>query len=254
MENMQLLEFAKQLNEMIDTAVTKALSKRDKDPYQSEQTHELITAMAKAMAEYPVIGKNRTNPFFKSDYADFNSIMAAVRPALSKHGLVLIQYTSIDQESGARTLHSSIMHSSGQWMETRERITPEANNDQKWASTITYKKRHQAMAILNITIDDDASDDDAEENMKDTRVQQLQGKAINYAYSNAEQSYETINAHEHAQLTQALQGYPDLCKSILSTYKISALSDLPRGKYAHVINQVRKHIDIREKGTTPESK
>lgn len=251
MKPAEMLEFIKQVNTLIEDETQKRLSRKTEDPYQSGQTAELVTALAKAQGEYPSIGNNKVNPFFKSEYADFDSIMSGIRPVLSKNGLVLSQYTVIDQETGGRTLHSRLMHSSGQWIESRERIIPEKNDDQKWASSVTFKKRHQAMAILNITIDRDKYDDDAEGNMQETRVNDFKGTAPNYDYTNKSQPYDTVNALELGQLQQALQGWPDLCKLILDRYKISTLADLPRAKYAHVITQIRANIDQRKKGTTP---
>jgi len=247
--NLLLLTFVRQINEMVDQRANEKLAVKVKDPYQSEQINELVTALAKAQGDYQVIGKNKTNPFFKSQFADYDSIMSSVRPFLSKNGLVLSQYTVIDSDTRTRTLHSRLMHASGQWIESRETITPEDNNDQKWASTLSYKKRHQAMAILNITISDDPTDDDAETNMQQTRVEQFRGTAINHNYSPADQPEETINTHEHKQLSQALQGWPDMCKAILDRYKISTLADLPKNKYEHVIKQIRVNVEQRTKGS-----
>jgi len=241
--------FMDQLSEAIDKIVDKRMTMRPVDRYQSDQLNELVAALAKAQTEYPSIGKNRTNPFFKSEYADFDSIMNAIRPVLSKNGLVLSQFTVIDIDSQSRTLHTRLFHASGQWMESRQRIVPEKNDDQKFASSVTFNKRHQAMAILNITISDDMYDDDAERNVQDSRMADIKGTATNHNYQPNEQRYETVNAHEHAQLQEALKGWPDLAKAIMNTYKISSLADLPREKYAHVIKQIRTNIEQRTKGT-----
>lgn len=244
------LDFAKQLNDMVAAAVSQDRLNRIFDPYQSECTNELDASLSKAQGEYKTIANNRMNPFFKSEYADFNAIMSTVLPILSKNGLCLRQFTKSD-DSGGTTLHTRLSHSSGQWCESRCRIVPAKNDDQAWASTITYKKRHQAMALLGITIDRDASDDDAEENMKPVRINDLRGTAVNHTYTPSDQTYETINAHERDQLASALAGWPDIAKSILSSYKIGSLADLPRAKYAHVIKQVRSNIDQRKSGSTP---
>lgn len=249
--NLDMLEFMRKAIAFVDEINAKAVSIKPADPYQSEHVNELVAAFAKAQSEYPSIGNNRVNPFFKSEYADFDSIMCVIRPIISKHGLSLVQYTKIDEPTQSRTLHTRLYHSSGQWLESRERIIPEKNDDQKWASTVTFKKRHQAMAILNVTIDKDKYDDDAEENVKESRVANLKGTATNHTYEPVEQRYETINALEHQQLTEALQGWPDFAKAILSTYKISTLADLPRARYAHVIQQVRTNVENRKRGTTP---
>lgn len=251
----ELLSFVKDIRELIAEEVALAKEQTVPDPYQSAQTNELDAAMAKALGEYSSIGNNRVNPFFKSEYADYDTIMTAIRPILAKHGLSLRQYTVIDKETGGgRVLHTRVCHSSGQWAESRERIIPEKNDDQKWASTITFKKRHQAMAILNITIDKDKYDDDAEENMKVARLNDLRGTSINHNYESYDKPAETINKLEYEELARILQGWPDLCQDIQRHYKISSLGDLPKASYAHVKAQVLRNIEARTKGTTPAAK
>jgi hypothetical protein len=251
--NTELLQFMRNLTNFMDEIKAEARKEqsrveRERDPYQSEQTNDLIAALAKAQADYPSIGNNRTNPFFKSEYADYDSIMCSIRPLLAKNGLVLNQYTSIDDEKATRTLHTRLCHSSGQWMESRERIIPEKNDDQKWASTVTFKKRHQAMALLNITIDRDKYDDDAESNVQQSRMDDRRGTAPNYTYQPSEQPYETVNALEYSELEKALKGWPDLATAIMKSYKISSLAELPRARYALVIQKVRENIEQRKTG------
>jgi len=252
MKSFEMIEFAKQINQLVDERVKKVMEEKAQQdtPYQSAETAELITALAKAYLEYPAVTHNKSNSYLKSGYADFDAIMAVIRPVLAKNGLVLNQFTTVNPVNSAKTLHTQICHSSGQWKESRERIIPMKADDHSWASTVSYKKRHQAMALLNITISEDSSDDDAETNMKTARQQEMRGTATNHTYSNADQPYETVNVHEHGQLNQALQGWPDLCKLLLENYKISSLADLPRAKYAHVIRQIRTNIEQRKKGTT----
>ncbi len=54
-------------------------------------TEELVTALAKAQAEFPAIAKAHINPHYKSKYADLGDVMAAVRPVLAKHGIFTSQ-------------------------------------------------------------------------------------------------------------------------------------------------------------------
>ena len=57
----------------------------------SDQIDQLATALAKAQGEFDTAGKNQKNPFFKSNYADFEAVVEASRPALSKYGLSVFQ-------------------------------------------------------------------------------------------------------------------------------------------------------------------
>ncbi len=64
--------------ERLDAKVSALATRNLEDPYESRDTKELNTAMAKAYAEYPVIGANRQNAYFKDDYADLNVIMTPI--------------------------------------------------------------------------------------------------------------------------------------------------------------------------------
>ena len=57
----------------------------------SEQINELAKALAAAQAEIEGASKDKTNPHFKSRYADLASVWEACRKPLSKHGLSVIQ-------------------------------------------------------------------------------------------------------------------------------------------------------------------
>jgi hypothetical protein len=132
-----------------------------KDSYESRETNEINAALAKAQGEFPKIGYNKENPYFKSQYVDLDTIVTSIRPALSKSGLSFTQQTKINEE-GSTILHTRLRHASGQWIESRARILPPKNDPQSYASTLTYMKRYSLMSLIGITASNDASDDDAE--------------------------------------------------------------------------------------------
>ena len=77
-----IFEYMKQIDALLEEKIAKRMESEPEDPYQSPQTNELITSFAKAQTEYPRIGNNKINPFFKSEFADYNSIMSEVRPVV----------------------------------------------------------------------------------------------------------------------------------------------------------------------------
>lgn len=245
----EITEYMQQIDKLVEEKLAKRLESLPEDPYQSPMVNELVAALAKAQTEYPQIGQNRLNPYFKTEYADYDVIMCVIRPLLAKNGLTLFQFTKLISPSNERILHTQLYHSSGQWKETRERIIPEKNDDQKWACTITFKKRHQAMALLNITIDKDRYDDDAEANVQESRKAELNGTDINHNYQPQDQPYATINAHQYGELSSILKGWPDIADAVMRRYKISALADLPSAQYDYVKTQVNANIENRKKGS-----
>lgn len=137
-----------------------SLSVQD-DPYTSEEINEIAMALSKAQGEYQQVGQNRQNPFFKSQYADLDAIITAARPALCKYGLAFYQFTKLSPNEPT-VLHSRIIHSSGQWLESRARIKPAKDDMQSYGSALSYQKRYAATTLLGITSSNDPLDDDAE--------------------------------------------------------------------------------------------
>jgi hypothetical protein len=234
----QQLEFLQALNKLIDERSELATKNVPSDPYESESTNEISAALSKAQGEFPRINVNQENPFFKSGFADLNNIVRSMRPAMSKNNLCLTQQTKISID-GATTLVTRLRHSSGQWIESRVRILPPKNDMQSYASTLSYMKRHSIMALLNITIDSDYADDDAEIAMVTQRETFAKGTAVNRKYDPREQSSEVISKDQLDELEYELAAYPDITEMVLDGLKIQALADMPKSKYMVSIERVR---------------
>jgi hypothetical protein len=121
---------------------------------RSEKISELTKALAQFTADVKNPINDADNPYFKSRYSTLPNVLNLVRPILSKYGLSLIQSASGDGEKASVT--SLLMHSSGEWIETDPLIMkPEKNTPQGIASAITYARRYQVAAMLNISADED---------------------------------------------------------------------------------------------------
>jgi len=237
---MEQLDFIRALKSFIkEEAEQITAEQRISDPYQSEKTDKLNTARAAAAVEYPRIGFNQENPYFKSSYADLDAIMTVIRPILAKHGLV-VEYRTVLREDGATELRTILFHSSDQFTSTRVRIIPTKNDQQSYASALTYMKRHQAMALLNITISDDWSDDDAERNMAETRAGGVKGTALNTKYNPKEQSGTLISKDQIEELEYELSEFPDICSMVLDGLKIESLADMPKDKFHVSAKRIRE--------------
>jgi len=121
---------------------------------QSETIEKIALALVKAQSEMGNAIKDSANPFFKSKYADLNAIREACMPALSKHGIALLQPTvSIDGKNYVETI---LMHESGQWISGLTEILFTKQNDaQAQGSGITYARRYGMQSFVNIGADDD---------------------------------------------------------------------------------------------------
>jgi len=216
------------------------------DPYQSPQIHEIAAAFSKAQGEFPAIGHNRDNTFFKSSYADLHAIVSVIRPVLSKNGLSYTQFTVI-KEAGEIVLHTRLMHTSGQWIETRSRIIPEKGDVQSYGRAVSYHKRYALMGLLGLTASNDSSDDDAEGLMEKHRTL---APSPSHHYDPKKQSPTTITPEQLEELEMELDGFPDLAKAFLHAMKIEQLCDLPQSMY----HDARRKILERKKTITNPSK
>jgi hypothetical protein len=102
--------------------------------------------------------KNAENPAFKSKYADLASVLAAVQPALSAHGLAILQGPGTVFGEGSAvtvTVETRLLHKSGQWVRSRLALRPSKTDPQGVGSAITYARRYGAQAMCGVAPEDD---------------------------------------------------------------------------------------------------
>lgn len=115
----------------------------------SNTKHPMARLMA-AQMDIQAIVKDKVNPHFKKNYADINTMLAEVKPALHKHGLFVIQPIEdnqvitqiVDAETG-NVLCESALTLSGQ------------GNPQQRGSEITYYRRYTLQSLLSLEAEDD---------------------------------------------------------------------------------------------------
>lgn len=123
----------------------------------SQELKELATALAKAQAVMEGAKKDSANPFFKSKYADLQSVWEACRNALTEQGLSVAQFGSVDSTLG-EVIVTRLLHSSGQWLEGITKVRAKDESPQAMGSGITYARRYGLAAMVGIY----QTDDDAE--------------------------------------------------------------------------------------------
>jgi hypothetical protein len=118
-------------------------------------THKsLYSALAAAQAEMGPALRDANNPAFRSKYADLSAVLAAIMPALNKHGIAMFQPT-YDDETG-RYVKTVLVHGeSGETAEWRVPLIVDKNNMQGYGSAVTYARRYGAMCIGVAPADDD---------------------------------------------------------------------------------------------------
>lgn len=116
---------------------------------------KIAAAFVKAQAEFGGAVKDSMNPQFRSKYADLESVVDAIRPALSKHGLAFIQ-RSIDKNGDEVAIETIIVHESGDQYSCGVLSVPFTKKDaQGFGSAMTYIRRYSLQAAFGIAPEDD---------------------------------------------------------------------------------------------------
>lgn len=236
------LAFLEMLDSLIMRKAELIAAARPADVYRSDQINLLISSLSKAQGQYPKIIFNRRDSYFQEEYADFDTIMSAIRPILSEQQLAVMQQQRI-HENGITMLHTILTHESGQWMESRARIIPLKEGAKVYASELNFQKSHALTTFLGITVTHDLDDDNACAAMAPTRIMNEKGTAINYNVQN--NSRDTVTKEQLEELEYELTDYPDLAKMILDQWKLSALADMPKSKYMTAIKKIREIKSLR---------
>jgi len=115
---------------------------------------QIATALLKAQSEMSNPKKGSTNPFFKSKYADLNSIREAVIPILNSNGISILQpIVHVDNKNFVKTI---LLHESGELMESlTEIIYNKVNDAQAQGSGISYARRYSLQSFVCVGADDD---------------------------------------------------------------------------------------------------
>lgn len=120
----------------------------------SENVAELAAALAKAQAAMKHAPKEKTNPHFKSKYADLASYWEACREALSANNLSVVQVPALAGQ-GVVAIHTALLHASGQWIRGVLEVPMAQNTAQAMGSAITYGRRYALAAMVGMAQDDD---------------------------------------------------------------------------------------------------
>ena len=126
----------------------------------SESIELIAAALAEAQALIEPAPKDKTNPHFKSKYADITGVWEACRPALGKFNLCVIQSPSMTPERLVR-ITTRVIHKSGQWFESELDLKPDRDSPQSIGSAITYGKRYALAAMIGVVADEDDDGNEA---------------------------------------------------------------------------------------------
>jgi hypothetical protein len=186
----------------------------------SESIKELATALAIVQGQLTFAKKDSKNPFFKSNYADLESVWDACRELLSANGLAIMQFPG-EYLDGNMSLNTIITHKSGEWI-SQEMSVPVSKPDAQGAgSALTYMRRYALAAVVGVV----QADDDGNS---------ASNKATSVAESATSQQITSINALiEQAEADEA---------KLLAYFKKPSITLLSRTEAIQAISMLEKKL------------
>jgi hypothetical protein len=223
----------------------------------SSEIGEIAKALASAQAAMKGAVKGSNNLFFKSKYADLESVWDACREPLTKNGLCVVQFPkskfygtpevyeykskSGEPQFGVKVVYevsvlTRISHSSGQWMEDRVSTLLPNGNPQAVGSAITYLRRYALQSVAGIAPEDDdgeATTGRGNGHHEDRRPTPVSPAPPDYPVISEEQA-EAIRA---AAKKAGIKTKEDFAAALVRFGGANETRRIPADKYEHVMEQ-----------------
>lgn len=114
----------------------------------------IAPAFIKAKRAFGPVLKDKTNPAFKSKYANLEACLEAVDQACLDAGIALYQETF--EDSTGVTVETVFLHESGETLRCGKLHVPASKQDpQGYGSALTYARRYSLLAACGIAAEDD---------------------------------------------------------------------------------------------------
>lgn len=170
----------------------------------------IASAFVKAKKAFGPALKDKTNPAFRSKYADLGACLEAVEDALLDNGIALTQETSLD-ETGV-TVETVMLHESGESIRFGKLHVPASKQDpQGYGSALTYARRYSLITACGIAPEDDDG------NAASRKAPDV--AAILKGISNSTTVEVLKSNFEHAMLMLDSVNYPSITKAKNIRYK-----------------------------------
>ena len=121
---------------------------------QSESIANLAKALSIVQGKLTYAAKDSANPFFKSKYADLESVWDSCRTLLSDNGLSVIQFPG-EYFDGTMSLTTILAHASGEWMSQQMSVPVTKPDAQGAGSALSYMRRYALSAVVGVVQADD---------------------------------------------------------------------------------------------------
>lgn len=114
---------------------------------KTKKPETLVQRLLKFQGMVSAIEKDQTNPHFRNQYFDINSVLEEVMPKLTECGILMLQPPGTQE--GVAGIHTMLINADN----VEDRIDfffpmPVDNNPQKFGSSLTYFRRYCAVSTL----------------------------------------------------------------------------------------------------------
>jgi len=165
----------------------------------------IASAFIKAKRAFSPALKDKTNPAFRSKYADLGACLEAVNDALLENGIAVYQETH-DDAAGV-TVETVLLHESGESLRSGKFHVPAAKQDpQGYGSALTYARRYSLMTACGIA----PEDDDGQAASRRPEQQPAQQQPVDLSpKARAQRIIEGVTRGDEANAAAAMAGWED---------------------------------------------
>lgn len=119
----------------------------------SQTITKIAAALLKSQKEMGAVTKDSANPYFKSKYADINSMLDVAIPVLNANDIFVLQPASSDGTSNF--VETCLIHSSGEFIHSEPLKLEPPKDMQQLGAAITYARRFSLQSLLGLRAEDD---------------------------------------------------------------------------------------------------
>ena len=178
---------------------------------EKKSQQNIIKKLLEFQKKVDAVEKGKTNPYYKSKYADVNDYLKAIKPILNELGLIIIQ--PLD---GDRLITQVIDAESGELVGCSVNL-PVNPDPQKQGSIITYFRRYSIQSLLSLQAEDDDANSGKDNNSYPTDKAEQIKKMINQStnvdglieYAEKLKSKTEFTAEQKKEIEQALKNRID---------------------------------------------
>jgi len=205
---------------------------------ESDQLDKFAKAFSGMQGDYESVIANRTNPHYKSRYADLDAALKSVRPLFKKYELSMFQSEEVHNEE--KYLRTKLLHSSGQFISSFSQLTQDRPGLQGYGAGLSYHKRYSACCLLGLTTDNDPDDNDAELKSNQNKPQR---QVNNKAKAQSKEATILLSRGEIEYINMNLKSHDDVRNELLATLQKKSIEECPKSLFDTIVQFIDAKID-----------